>query len=723
MKRVSAFSVFSSKNKKGKCADEDTPKIKVSPGISSLRKTSSTPTVAGESKTKKLLKVLKGGSLRGSFKGSATKSRQSILPDVAMDSPFIPHGGDPDCELTSIKSDSVKKNGSNKPPLPKKPSRKDKKKIQLDDATDKAADNDENTNVTNYSGVKRQSPRNEGVQENGLTRAKASKSSSDEMELSPSKNDTAMHNMGQDKPPRAKVSKGQAKVLPPNISPSAKHLKKKDKSYAEEITGLDLSGVGNLNADEKIQSCSESQVPTVMYDSTAEAKRAFDTLIHPVTKQTFFREMWERKPLLVKRHLPHYNQGLFSTSDLDGILRKENIQFTTNLDIVSYEDDKRETHNPVGRAYAPVVWDYYQNGCSVRLLNPQTYSKSVWTLLAKLQEFFGCSVGANIYLTPPGTQGFAPHYDDIEAFILQLEGKKHWRLYSPRSTSEMLPRFSSDNLSQEDLGTPILDKILEAGDMLYFPRGTIHQGRTCADAHSLHITVSAFQKNTWGDLLQKLLPSALQSAMEENLDFRKGLPLDYLNFMGVVNSDKDCPERVDFLSKMKQLLTSLVSYAPIDAACDQMGKQFVVDSLPPVLSEGEKQCSIHGTGEHWNSEEHGVRGTVEIEPDTHIKLVRKGVIRIITEEDQVRIYHCLENARIFREVEPQYIEIQAEVAPAVEFLIHNYPEYIPVDSLPLDSLEERISIAKDLYEKGLLITGDPLEPLYDTSETDDNGHL
>lgn len=37
------------------------------------------------------------------------------------------------------------------------------------------------------------------------------------------------------------------------------------------------------------------------------------------------------------------------------------------------------------------------------------------------------------YLTPPGTQGFAPHYDDIEAFIIQMEGKKHWRLYHPRS--------------------------------------------------------------------------------------------------------------------------------------------------------------------------------------------------------------------------------------------------------------------------------------------------
>lgn len=41
-------------------------------------------------------------------------------------------------------------------------------------------------------------------------------------------------------------------------------------------------------------------------------------------------------------------------------------------------------------------------------------------------------MGANVYLTPPGTQGFAPHYDDIEAFLIQLEGKKHWRLYAPR---------------------------------------------------------------------------------------------------------------------------------------------------------------------------------------------------------------------------------------------------------------------------------------------------
>lgn len=33
----------------------------------------------------------------------------------------------------------------------------------------------------------------------------------------------------------------------------------------------------------------------------------------------------------------------------------------------------------------------------------------------------------------------------------------------------------SANFSQEEIGDPILDTELEAGDVLYFPRGTIHQ--------------------------------------------------------------------------------------------------------------------------------------------------------------------------------------------------------------------------------------------------------
>ncbi|GFO22987.1 bifunctional lysine-specific demethylase and histidyl-hydroxylase no66-like, partial [Plakobranchus ocellatus] len=125
-------------------------------------------------------------------------------------------------------------------------------------------------------------------------------------------------------------------------------------------------------------------------------------------------ELWERKPLLVKRHTPDYNRGWFSTAEFDKILRQENIQWGVNLDATSFVNDKRETHNQTGRAHAPVVWDMYQGcfkdlgihapvvwdmyqaGCSMRLLNPQTYSRNVWKVLSVLQEYFGCCVGANM---------------------------------------------------------------------------------------------------------------------------------------------------------------------------------------------------------------------------------------------------------------------------------------------------------------------------------------
>ena len=36
----------------------------------------------------------------------------------------------------------------------------------------------------------------------------------------------------------------------------------------------------------------------------------------------YFREVWEKRPMVLKRHKPHYNEGWFSSEELDSILRK-----------------------------------------------------------------------------------------------------------------------------------------------------------------------------------------------------------------------------------------------------------------------------------------------------------------------------------------------------------------------------------------------------------------
>lgn len=324
--------------------------------------------------------------------------------------------------------------------------------------------------------------------------------------------------------------------------------------------------------------------------------------------------------------------------------------------------------------------------------------------------------GANVYLTPPGTQGFAPHWDDIEAFIIQLEGKKHWKIYEPRSEEETLPTFSSNNFTSADIGEPVLETTLNAGDLLYFPKGFIHQGKT-EDTHSLHITISVGQKNTWGDFLKMVLPRALDVAMEEDVEFRRSLPRNYLSFMGLAFEDEEANDskREEFLGKLKGLFNKMWKHAPFDAAADQMAKNYLESSLPPCLTKAEKALSIFGQGEVWNPNLKEVVELAEIEPDTMIRIIRRGSVRLLS-EDKVCIYHNLENARVYQGSEFKCIEIDDEEADSVECLLKAYPAFVKVDELPLPSLEQQISIARLLYDKGLVMTRGPLKCF------DDDGH-
>uniref|UniRef100_A0A667ZPQ2 Bifunctional lysine-specific demethylase and histidyl-hydroxylase n=1 Tax=Myripristis murdjan TaxID=586833 RepID=A0A667ZPQ2_9TELE len=444
-------------------------------------------------------------------------------------------------------------------------------------------------------------------------------------------------------------------------------------------------------------------------NSRERASKLFQWLIHPIPAKTFFRDTWEKKPILVKRQNPDYYKGLFSTAEFDRILRQDDVQYGVNLDVTSYTNGKRETHNPPGRALPFTVWDFYESGCSLRLLNPQAFSSTVWSVLSILQEQFGSMAGANVYLTPPGTQGFAPHYDDIEAFVVQLEGKKHWRVYNPRTEDEVLPVFSSPNFSEADIGKAILDVVLEAGDLLYFPRGFIHQGDCFPDAHSLHITISSYQKNSWGDLLLKVVPAALEVAMEEDVDYRQGLPLDYLTYMGVQNSDKDDPRRAKFLSRVENLMKKLTSYAPVDAAVDQKARDFLHDCLPPVLTPEELASSVQGAPARWENGE-VLNAGARISSQTRVRLLRLplGVVRLCSDGEMVHLYYTTDNSRVYHKEELKSFEIKTEHTDAIESLIHSYPKFVTVGSLPCDSAEDRIGLAELLFERGIIHTAEPL---------------
>ncbi|KAB0405581.1 hypothetical protein E2I00_007471, partial [Balaenoptera physalus] len=367
-----------------------------------------------------------------------------------------------------------------------------------------------------------------------------------------------------------------------------------------------------------------------------------------------------REAVLVRRQDHTYYQGLFSTADLDSMLRNE-----------------------------------------------EAFSTTVWQFLAVLQEQFGSMAGSNVYLTPPNSQGFAPHYDDIEAFVLQLEGRKLWRVYRPRVPTEELALTSSPNFSQEDLGEPVLQTVLEPGDLLYFPRGFIHQAECQDGVHSLHLTVSTYQRNTWGDFLEAVLPLAVQAAMEENVEFRRGLPRDFMDYMGAQHSESKDPRRTAFMEKVRVLVARLGHFAPVDAVADQRAKDFIHDSLPPVLTDRERALSVYGLPIRWETGE-PVNVGAQLTTETEVHMLQDGIARLVGEGGHLFLYYTVENSRVYHLEEPKCLEIYPQQADAMELLLRSYPEFVRVADLPCDSVEDQLSLATMLYDKGLLLTKMPL---------------
>ena len=73
----------------------------------------------------------------------------------------------------------------------------------------------------------------------------------------------------------------------------------------------------------------------------------------------------------------------------------------------------------------------------------------------------------------------------------------------------------------------------------------------------------------------------------------------------------------------------------------------------------------------------------------------------------------MENARVYHGSPMQCIEITADMAPAIEYLLKSYPDFVTINSLPLDDFEDRGQLISTLYDKGLIVTQEPLEPVSD----------
>eukprot|EP01135_Chromosphaera_perkinsii_P009410 Nk52_evm86s1737 gene=Nk52_evmTU86s1737 len=554
---------------------------------------------------------------------------------------------------------------------------------------------------------------------------------------------------------KKKASKVKARVTSEAPSAISAEQKRKVKNIDDEVLA-DVSEEGKvplvINHEQHFRSdknghyyagnpFEKEHIKARMEENTLKTSfKLLEWIIAPLSVEEFFNDYWEKRPLLIKRNRLHFKhlakkneQGeektqneekevekeeevkIFSSQFFDTILKERDIRYTINVDVTKYTNGVRTTHNPPGKATAASVWDFFRDGCSLRFLNPATYNEVLWQMEESLQQFFGFGMGCNIYLTPAGTQGFAPHYDDIEAFLLQLEGSKRWRVYMPRNEDENLARTSSGNFKPEEVvDKPVIDEIVREGDLLYFPKGFVHQGEARKE-HSMHATISTAQKTSWADFLEIALPRALSIAARENVEYRKSLPVGYYRYMGLSKAVEENEQRREFVTQFCSLMENLTSYMPLDGVVDEFVVKYMKDCYPPCLTKKEKEVTVFKSNPAAQSAKSFAKVKKHpISLNSKVRMVRPQVARMTIEEDVAVLHHLLDNTRIYHEREEETLDFAIDVAPALATLIDSYPSYVTVGDLPITPPEEgeadeeednelKLTVVKALYDRGLLM--------------------
>lgn len=174
----------------------------------------------------------------------------------------------------------------------------------------------------------------------------------------------------------------------------------------------------------------------------------------------------------------------------------ESLEFGLDVNAVRFKGGVRETLNEDEADSETLLRLHHKEGCTLQYHQPQRFEERLWLLCSALEEELGCLVGSNAYLTPKGSQGLAPHHDDVELWVCQTVGSKSWKLYQPFQ-GHQLPNTPSPDLDPKSIGKPILEVTLKQGDILYMPRGTVHQAAAQSE-DSAHVTISTYQRQEGG---------------------------------------------------------------------------------------------------------------------------------------------------------------------------------------------------------------------------------
>lgn len=264
-------------------------------------------------------------------------------------------------------------------------------------------------------------------------------------------------------------------------------------------------------------------------------------LLTPIDSRSFLRTCWGQTFLHVPG-APGKFSDLLPWPALNKILEQHRldtprVRLTREgkpvpaTSFLSYQTNRRRPNQPIARVRGAELTRELREGATLVLDAVDELHSPITRLAESLESLFHVRIQVNAYAGWRTSHGFDLHWDDHDVFILQVAGRKHWKVYG---MTRKYPLARDVEPTTEKPQIPLWEGMLNDGDLLYIPRGWWHVA-TPLDEPTLHLTVGVNNANGH-DLL-----SWFVDKLRAHEDVRRDLSLfeDEVRQAGIVTALRD----------------------------------------------------------------------------------------------------------------------------------------------------------------------------------------
>ncbi len=220
----------------------------------------------------------------------------------------------------------------------------------------------------------------------------------------------------------------------------------------------------------------------------------FAEILGAIRVEDFLREIWGVR----FAHLPGERGGfksLLAWDEVNAILQRHRLEpprlrLVRNGEFAPKDSYLRYEGNRFPFVIPEKLSARLRDGYTLIIDAVDDMAPAVMGLAEDFERTLHESIQANLYAGWQEQQGFHRHCDTHDVVVLQIHGRKHWRVYEGGRPHPLKDDIVPNKIAPDAV---IWDGVLEEGDALYIPRGWWHEASGIGEV-TLHLTFGIHQR-------------------------------------------------------------------------------------------------------------------------------------------------------------------------------------------------------------------------------------